>query len=138
MWAALIAGNLSALRLALTCLDEHGRAHAAPLRHQLLCVPARLIRHGRTLTLRLPHGEQLLPTHPDPRTRHRGLTATRPAPTTRTLQNIVTRRPRGLDDPEPNSPLPLSPSAITVKIHAVLVDPGQTGPGPWELSAARG
>jgi hypothetical protein len=62
MWAALIAGNLSALLQALTCIDEHGRAHAARLRHQLLCVPARLIRHGRTLTLRLPPGEQLLPT----------------------------------------------------------------------------
>lgn len=61
MWAALIAGNLSALLQALTRIDEHGRAHAARLRHELLCVPARLIRHGRTLTLRLPPGEHLLP-----------------------------------------------------------------------------
>jgi len=62
MWAALLAGNLSVLLQALTGIDEDGRAHAARLRHQLLCVPARLIRHGRTLTLRLPPGDQLLPT----------------------------------------------------------------------------
>ncbi len=62
MWAALIAGNLSTLLQALTGIDENGRAHAARLRQELLCVPARLVRHGRTLTLRLPPGDQLLPT----------------------------------------------------------------------------
>ncbi|MDP9444454.1 MAG: IS1380 family transposase [Actinomycetota bacterium] len=61
MWAALLAGNLSVLLQALTGLDEGGRAHAARLRHQLLCVPARLIHHARRLTLRLPPGPQLLP-----------------------------------------------------------------------------
>jgi len=61
MWAALIAGNLSTLLQALTGIDENGRAHAARLRHELLCVPARLVRHGRTLTLRLPPGDHLLP-----------------------------------------------------------------------------
>jgi hypothetical protein len=61
-WAALIAGNLSVLLQALTGIDETGRAHAPRLRHQLLRVPARLIRHGRSLTLRLPPGEHLLPT----------------------------------------------------------------------------
>jgi len=61
MWAALIAGNLSVLLQALTGIDNKGRAHAARLRHQLLCVPARLIRHGRRLTLRLPPGDHLLP-----------------------------------------------------------------------------
>jgi hypothetical protein len=61
MWAALLAANLSALLQALTGIDHDGRAHAARLRHQLLCVPARLVRHGRTLTLRLPPGHQLLP-----------------------------------------------------------------------------
>ncbi len=60
MWAALLAGNLSALLQALTGIDKHGRAHAARLRHELLCVPARLIRHQRRLTLRLPPGEHLL------------------------------------------------------------------------------
>jgi hypothetical protein len=62
MWAALLAGNLSVLLQALAGIDQDGRAHGARLRHQLLCVPARLIRHGRTLTLRLPPGEHLLPT----------------------------------------------------------------------------
>lgn len=62
MWAALLAGNLSVLLQALTQIDHDGRAHATRLRHQLLCVPARLVRHGRTLTLRLPPGEHLLPT----------------------------------------------------------------------------
>ncbi|MGC4190552.1 MAG: IS1380 family transposase [Thermomicrobiales bacterium] len=64
MWAALIAGNLSTLLQALTGIDgpDHGgRAHAARLRHELLCVPARLIRHQRRLTLRLPPGDHLLP-----------------------------------------------------------------------------
>jgi hypothetical protein len=61
MWAALLAGNLSTLLQALTGLDEGGRAHAPRLRDELLCVPARLVRHGRRLTLRLPPGNHLLP-----------------------------------------------------------------------------
>ena len=61
MWAALLAGNLSTLLQALTGVDDGGRAHAARLRHELLCVPARLVRHGRRLTLRLPPGDHLLP-----------------------------------------------------------------------------
>lgn len=61
MWAALIAGNLSTLLQALTEIDQHGRAHAARLRHELLCVPARLVRHAGSLTLRLPPGDHLLP-----------------------------------------------------------------------------
>jgi len=39
MWAALIAGNLSVLLQALTGIDQHGRAHAARLRHELLADP---------------------------------------------------------------------------------------------------
>lgn len=61
MWAALLAGNLSVLLQALTGIDEGGRAHAARLRHELLCVPARLVRHQRRLILRLPPGDHLLP-----------------------------------------------------------------------------
>ena len=63
MWAALIAGNLSTLLQALTGIDtgDHGRAHGDRLRHQLLRVPARVIRHARGLTLRLPPGHTLLP-----------------------------------------------------------------------------
>jgi hypothetical protein len=62
MWAALLAGNISVLMQALTGIDTGGRAHTPRLRHDLLCVPARLIHHGRTRTLRLPPGDQLLPT----------------------------------------------------------------------------
>ena len=61
MWAVLIAGNLSVILQALAGLDSGGRAHGARLRHQLLCVPARVIRHARGPTLRLPPGTQLLP-----------------------------------------------------------------------------
>jgi hypothetical protein len=62
MWAALLAVNLSVLLQALTGLDEHGRAHCARLRRELLCVPARVIRHAGRLEMRLPPGRQnLLP-----------------------------------------------------------------------------
>jgi hypothetical protein len=61
MWAALLAGNLSTLLQALTGIDNNGRAHAARLRRELLCVPGRLVRHERRLTLRLPPGDHLLP-----------------------------------------------------------------------------
>lgn len=60
MWAALLAGNLSVLLQALTGLDQHGRMHAARLRHCLLLVPGRIIRHAGRITLRLPPGPQLL------------------------------------------------------------------------------
>jgi hypothetical protein len=39
MVAALVAGNLSVLLQALTGIDEGGRAYAARLRHELLCIP---------------------------------------------------------------------------------------------------
>jgi hypothetical protein len=61
-WAALLAGAISVMLQSLTGIDtEHGRARSARLRHQLLRVPARVIRHARGLTLRLPPGRQLLP-----------------------------------------------------------------------------
>lgn len=63
MWGALLAGAFSTMLQSLTGLDtEHGRARHARLRHELLRVPARVIRHARGLTLRLPPGRQLLPT----------------------------------------------------------------------------
>jgi hypothetical protein len=62
LWAALLAGWISITLQSLTGLDTTtGRARSARLRHQLLRVPARVIRHARTLTLRLPPGPQLLP-----------------------------------------------------------------------------
>jgi hypothetical protein len=63
MWAALLAVNLSAWLQELTGLDHgngRGRAHLATLRHRLLNVPARLVRHAGQITLRLPPGQHLL------------------------------------------------------------------------------
>lgn len=62
MWGALIAGNISVMLQALTGIDKDSRARGARLRHELLCVPARLVRHGRSLILRLPTKDHLLPT----------------------------------------------------------------------------
>jgi hypothetical protein len=61
MWAALLAVNLSAWLQALTGLDRNARAHGQRLRRELLCIPARLIRHAGRLELRLPPGPQILP-----------------------------------------------------------------------------
>jgi len=63
MWGALLAVNLSAWLQELAGLDGgdgRGRAHLGTLRHRLLTVPARLIRHAGQVTLRLPPGHQLL------------------------------------------------------------------------------
>jgi hypothetical protein len=63
MWGALLAVNLSAWLQELAGLDTgdgRGRAHLGTLRHRLLMVPARLIRHAGQITLRLPPGRQLL------------------------------------------------------------------------------
>ena len=63
MWAALLAINLSAWLQELSGLDNgrgRDRAHLGTLRHRLLAVPARLIRHAGQPILRLPPGQQLL------------------------------------------------------------------------------
>jgi hypothetical protein len=63
MWGALLAVNLSAWLQELAGLDTgdgRGRAHLGTLRHRLLNVPARLVRHAGQVTLRLPPGQQLL------------------------------------------------------------------------------
>ena len=60
MWAALLAVNLSVLLQALTGIDEHGRAHCPRLRRELLCIPARVIRHAGRIEMRLPPGRQTL------------------------------------------------------------------------------
>lgn len=63
MWGALLAVNLSAWLQELGRLDTgdgRGRAHLGTLRHRLLMVPARLVRHASQITLRLPPGHQLL------------------------------------------------------------------------------
>jgi hypothetical protein len=63
MWGALLAVNLSAWLQELAGLDGgdgRGRSHLGTLRHRLLMVPARLVRHAGQVTLRLPPGQQLL------------------------------------------------------------------------------
>jgi hypothetical protein len=63
MWGALLAVNLSAWLQELAGLDTgdgRGRNHLGTLRHRLLTVPARLVRHAGQITLRLPPGQQLL------------------------------------------------------------------------------
>jgi hypothetical protein len=65
MWAALLAINMSAWLQELAGLDHgdgRGRHHLATLRHQLLNIPARLVRHAGQATLRLPPGQHLLAT----------------------------------------------------------------------------
>jgi hypothetical protein len=53
MWAALLGLNLSSWLQALTGHDEaDGRAHAKRLRRELLCVPARVVRHAGRLEVR--------------------------------------------------------------------------------------
>lgn len=70
MWGALLAASMTGWLHHLTATHRNGRlighgdrggqAMIATLRRRLIAVPARLIRHARGLTLRLPTGEQLL------------------------------------------------------------------------------
>ena len=73
MWGALLAVSIAGWLHHLTAtpgpdgvLDGHGtrdgQAMIATLRHRLIEVPARLIRHAGALTLRLPPGHELLNT----------------------------------------------------------------------------
>lgn len=71
MWGALLAVSIAGWLDQLTALPgadgslvghavRDGQAMIATLRHRLLRVPARLVRHGGALTLRLPPGYELL------------------------------------------------------------------------------
>src|SRR5579875_669392 len=71
MWGALLAANIAAWLHQLTTLTagedilaghgvRGGKAMIATLRRRLIAIPARLVRHGRQLTLRLPPGHYLL------------------------------------------------------------------------------
>jgi len=71
MWGALLAASLTGWLhqpTAATAPDgallghgvRDGQAMIATLRHRLIRVPARLVRHAGTLTLRLPPGYHLL------------------------------------------------------------------------------
>jgi hypothetical protein len=70
MWAALLAASIAGWLHQLTATPgpagllghgiRGGQAMIATLRHRLIRVPARLVRHAGQLTLRLPPGYQLL------------------------------------------------------------------------------
>jgi hypothetical protein len=71
MWGALLAASLTGWLHQLTATPRadgglvghgvrDGQAMIATLRHRLIRVPARLVRHAGTLTLRLPPGYELL------------------------------------------------------------------------------
>jgi hypothetical protein len=71
MWGALLAASIAGWLHQLTATPtadgrlrghgaRHGQAMIATLRHRLIAVPARLIRHAGALTLRLPPGHHLL------------------------------------------------------------------------------
>jgi hypothetical protein len=71
MWGALLAANIAGWLHQLTATPtgdgrplghgvRHGQAMISTLRHRLIRVPARLVRHAGALTLRLPPGHDLL------------------------------------------------------------------------------
>ena len=71
MWGALLAASLTGWLHQLTATPapgggllghgvRDGQAMIATLRHRLIRVPARLVRHAGALTLRLPPGYELL------------------------------------------------------------------------------
>jgi hypothetical protein len=71
MWGALLAASLTGWLHQLTARStadgtlaghgaRNGQAMIATLRHRLIRVPARLVRHAGALTLRLPPGYHLL------------------------------------------------------------------------------
>ena len=71
MWGALLAVSIAGWLHQLTAIPgpgselighgtRDGQAMIATLRHRLIRVPARLVHHADTLTLRLPPGHELL------------------------------------------------------------------------------
>ena len=71
MWGALLAASIAGWLHQLTATTgpggellghgvRDGQAMIATLRHRLIRVPARIVRHAGALTLRLPPGHHLL------------------------------------------------------------------------------
>jgi hypothetical protein len=58
MWAALMALNISVWlqSLARTDTTDRGRAHGKRLRHELICLAARVVHHSRHVVLRFAPG----------------------------------------------------------------------------------
>ncbi len=61
-WATLLAGALSVMLQSLIGWHAHHgeRTRTPTLRHRLLTIPGRILRHARSLTLRLPAGHTAL------------------------------------------------------------------------------
>ncbi len=57
-WAALLAGAITVMLQALIGWHAHHGERTRPptLRHRLLTIPGRVLRHARGITLRLPAG----------------------------------------------------------------------------------
>jgi hypothetical protein len=60
-WLHQLTGTLAGEDIASGHGVRGGKAMITTLRQQLITVPARLIDHARSLTLRLPAGHDLLP-----------------------------------------------------------------------------
>jgi hypothetical protein len=60
-WLHQLTGTLAGEDIASGHGVRGGKAMITTLRHRLVCTPARLITHARSLTLRLPPGHDLLP-----------------------------------------------------------------------------
>jgi len=62
-WAALLAGALTVMLQALIGWHAHhgDRTRTPTLRHRLLTIPGRILRHARGITLRLPPGHTTIP-----------------------------------------------------------------------------
>ena len=101
MWGALLAASLTGWLHQLTATPaadgsllghgvRDGQAMIATLRHRLIRVPARLVRHAGTLILRLPPGL---------RAARRG-----PRPHPRPARHVLTPAIPAPNHPEPRSP----------------------------------
>jgi len=62
-WASLLAGALTVMLQALIGWHAHHgeRTRTPTLRHRLLTIPGRILRHARSITLRLPTGHTAIP-----------------------------------------------------------------------------
>ena len=159
MWASLIAAAIAAWLHQLTGLilgaelaEGHGvrggKAMIATLRRALIATPARLVRHGGQLIMRLAPGPHLLPGHPrhDPRPARPRLASRTPAPPApaqpppahrpqptapkapdqRKPLNPRARRDTGpLPCPQPGRATPRSSTWLRITAGALLVDSGQ-------------
>jgi len=110
MWAALLAASIAGWLHQLTAtpgpagLTGHGtrggQAMIATLRHRLIRVPVRVIRHAGQIIVRPPPGYRAPTTGLPPPQRG-------PRPHTRAARRVLTR-PHGPDHPEPAYPRCLS------------------------------